>query len=97
MLLSKCDEDRVTIFWEDDINSIITKIDTLLESGALTSDDEAKLKEYRLQADKLIVIISNVEDYEFMRFIYYIYDFFNHSINTVFGGIFDAISSIMPL
>ena len=97
ILLSKCDEDRVTIFWKDDINSIITKIDTLLESGALTSDDEAKLKEYRLQADKLIVIISNVEDYEFMRFIYYIYDFFNHSINTVFGGIFDALSSIIPL
>ncbi len=97
ILLSQCDEDRVTIFWEDDINSILAKIEALLASGALTSADKDKLEDYRIQTEKLLVIINNVEDYEFMRFMYCIYDFFNYSINIVFGGIFGAIRSFVSL
>ncbi len=75
--LETFDEERVTIFWEDDIEALKAKIDELLADENMGEAEKAKLNEYKAQCDKLIEIINTPVDYFSLRFFYLIWDCLN--------------------
>lgn len=79
--LEMFDEERVTIFWEDEIEALKAKIDELLADENMGEAEKAKLNEYKAQCDNLIEIINNPCDYFSMRFFYLIADAFSWLIN----------------
>ncbi len=72
--LEMFDEERVTIFWEDDIEALKAKIDELLADENMGEAEKAKLNEYKAQAEKLIEIINTPVKYLSLRFFYFIWD-----------------------
>ena len=68
------DEERVTIFWEDDIEALKAKIDELLADENMGEAENTKLNEYKIQAEKLIEIINTPKEYFSLRFFYFIWD-----------------------
>ena len=72
--LEKFDEERVTKFWEDDIEALKAKIDELLADEDMGETEKAKLNEYKAQCDKLIEIINTPVEYFSLRFFYLIWD-----------------------
>ena len=74
--LEMFDEERVTIFWEDDILELQAKIDELLADDSMGEAEKTKLNAYRLQTEKLINIINTPVQYFSMRFFYLIDDTF---------------------
>ena len=72
--LEMFDEERVTIFWEDDIEALKAKIDELLADENMGEAEKAKLNEYKAQAEKLIEIINDPCKYFSLRFFYFIWD-----------------------
>ena len=81
--LEMFDEERVTIFWEDDIEALKAKIDGLLADENMGEAEKAKLNEYKAQCDKLIEIINTPKEYFSLRLFYFIWD----CLNWKFGGI----------
>ena len=71
------DENRVTIFWEDEIEALRAKIDELLANTNMGEDEKAKLNEYKAQCDKLIEIIHTPVKYISLRFFWLIVDAFS--------------------
>ena len=72
--LEMFDEERVTKFWEDDIEALKAKIDELLADENMGEAEKAKLNEYKAQAEKLIEIINTPKEYFSLRFFYLIWD-----------------------
>ena len=72
--LEMFNEERVTIFREDEIEALKAKIDELLADENMGEDEKAKLNEYKAQAEKLIEIISTPKEYFSLRFFYFIWD-----------------------
>ena len=72
--LEMFDENRVTKFWEDDIEALKAKIDELLADENMGETEKAKLNEYKAQAEKLIEIINTPKEYFSLRFFYLIWD-----------------------
>ncbi len=89
--LKKFNEDRVTIFWEEDIEALIADIDALLENGNMGEAENAKLDEYKAQAENLIEIIHTPVKYFSLRFIYLIWD----CINWKSDGISALVNSLI--
>ncbi|MBR6619558.1 MAG: hypothetical protein IKK85_04385 [Clostridia bacterium] len=85
------DKNRVTIFWEDDINSLIAQIDELLARPAISNEKTELLEAYRTQAEELIEIINNPVEYFSFRLFYFIWDCLTWKYNGIlnaFGLIF---------
>lgn len=85
------DKNRVTIFWEDDINSLIAQIDELLARPAISNEKTELLEAYRAQAEELIEIINNPVEYFSFRLFYFIWDCLTWKYNGIlnaFGLIF---------
>ena len=81
--LEKFDKERVTIFWEEDIEALKTKIDGLLADENMGETEKATLEEYKAQCDNLIEIINTPKEYLSLRLFYFIWD----CLNWKFGGI----------
>lgn len=83
--LEMFDEERVTKFWEDDIEALKTKIDELLADENMGEAEKAKLNEYKAQAEKLIEIINTPKEYFSLRFFYLIWDCLTWKYNGILG------------
>ena len=81
--LDMFDEERVTIFWEDDIEALKSKIDELLADENMGKTEKAKLNEYKAQAEKLIEIINTPKEYFSLRFFYLIWDCLTWKYNGI--------------
>lgn len=92
--LNKFPEERVTIFWEDDINELIEEIDVLLADENMGETEKATLNEYKAEAEKLLEIINTPAEYISARFFYFIWDFINFISGTL-TEIFNTIFSIV--
>ena len=89
------DKDRVTIFWEDDINSLIEEIDEILSRPGISKEKKELLEGYKMQAEELIEIIHSPCSYISFRFFWFIWDClcWKHSgivwlFKTIFGCCF---------
>ncbi|MBQ2973593.1 MAG: hypothetical protein IJE19_04505 [Clostridia bacterium] len=90
-VLATFDADRVTIFWEDDIEALKTKIDEILADENMGEAEKAKLNEYKAECDNLIVIIHTPVEYFSLRLFYFIWDLILwiwNSVVNVFSGLF---------
>ncbi len=76
-------EERVTIFWEDDIEVLKAKVDELLADENMGEAEKAKLNEYKAQAEKLIEIINTPKEYFSLRFFYLIWDCLTWKYNGI--------------
>ena len=81
--LEMFDEERVTIFWEDDIEALKAKIDELLADENMGETEKAKLNEYKAQAEKLTEIINTPKEYFSLRFFYLIWDCLTWKYNGI--------------
>ena len=81
--LEMFDENRVTKFWEDDIEALKAKIDELLADENMGETEKAKLNEYKAQAEKLIEIINTPKEYISCRFFYLIWDCLTWKYNGI--------------
>ena len=72
--LEMFDEERVTIFYEDEIEALKAKIDELLADENMGEAEKAELEEYKAQCDNLIEIINTPAKYLSMRLFYFIWD-----------------------
>ena len=72
--LEMFDEERVTIFYEDEIEALKAKIDELLADENMGEAEKAKLNEYKARCDNLIEIINNPCDYFSMRLFHFVWD-----------------------
>ena len=81
--LEMFNENRVTIFWEDEIEALKAKIDELLTDENMGETEKAKLNEYKAQCDNLIEIINAPVKYFSMRFFYFVWDTVNWLINRI--------------
>ncbi len=83
--LEKFDENRVTIFWENEIEALKAKIDELLADENMGEKEKSKLNEYKAQSDKLIEIINNPVEYLSLRLFYFIWDCLTWKYNGILG------------
>ena len=83
--LEMFDEERVTKFWEDEIEALKAKIDELLADKNMGEAEKAKLNEYKAQAEKLIEIINTPVKYFSLRFFYFIWDCLVWKYNGILG------------
>lgn len=81
--LEMFDENRVTKFWEDDIEALKAKIDELLAEDNLGEAEKTKLNEYKAKCDNLIDIINTPAKYFSFRFFWLISDFFSWIWNII--------------
>lgn len=81
--LEMFDEERVTIFYEDEIEALKAKIDELLADENMGEAEKAKLNEYKAQCDNLIEIINNPSDYFSMRLFHFVWDALHWLVNHV--------------
>ncbi len=81
--LEMFEENRVTIFWEDDIEALKAKIDELLADENMGEAEKVKLNEYKAQCDKLIEIIHTPVEYFSLRLFYFVWDALNWLVNHV--------------
>ncbi|MBQ6930750.1 MAG: hypothetical protein IJN38_01340, partial [Clostridia bacterium] len=90
-VLATFDADRVTIFWEDEIEAVKARIDELLTQENMGEAEKAKLNEYKAECDNLIVIIHTPVEYFSLRLFYFIWDLILwiwNSVVNVFSGLF---------
>lgn len=80
-------EDRVTIFWEDDINAYIAQIDDCLTSENLGQAEKTLLTETKAEAEHLIEVIHDPAEYISFRFFYFIWDCLNWKLGGISGWI----------
>ncbi len=88
---NRFDKKRVTIFWEDDINSLIAEIDELLARPNVSNEKTELLENYRAQTEELIEIINSPVEYISCRLFYFIWD----CLVWKFNGIFNAFGFIL--
>ncbi len=81
--LEMLDENRVTIFWEDEIEALKAKIDELLANTNMGEAEKAKLNEYKAQCDNLAEIIRTPAKYFSLRFFWLIVDVFIWVWNSI--------------
>ncbi len=81
--LEMFDEERVTKFWEDEIEAVKARIDELLADDNMGTAEKAKLEEYKAQCDNLIEIINNPWKYFSLRFFYLIWDCLTWKYNGI--------------
>mgnify|MGYP003292261865 CR=1 FL=1 len=81
--LEMFDEERVTKFWEDDIEALKAKSDELLADENMGEAEKAKLNEYKAQAEKLIEIVNTPKEYLSLRFSYLIWDYLTWKYNGI--------------
>ncbi len=81
--LEMFDEERVTKFWEDDIEVLKAKVDELLADENMGETEKAKLNKYKAQAEKLIEIINTPKEYISCRFFYLIWDCLTWKYNGI--------------
>ncbi len=81
--LEMFDEEKVTIFSEDEIEALKAKIDELLADENMGEAEKAELEEYKAQCDNLIEIINTPAKYLSMRLFYFIWDAFNWFVNRI--------------
>ncbi len=89
--LEKFDINRITIFWEDEIEALKANIEELLADENMGEAEIEKLNEYKAQADKLIEVINDPVEYFSLRLFYFIWDCLtwkNNSIVIIFKLIF---------
>ncbi len=89
--LEKFDINRITIFWEDEIEALKAKIEELLADENMDEAEIEKLNEYKAQADKLIEVINDPVEYFSLRLFYFIWDCLtwkSNSIVNIFNLIF---------
>ena len=77
------EEERVTIFWEDEIEALKAKIDELIADENMGEAEKAKLNEYKAQCDNLIEIINTPAKYFSMRLFHFVWDALNWLVNHV--------------
>ncbi len=85
-------EERITIFWEEDINDLIAEIDSLLEDKNMGEKEKATLNEYKAEAEKLIEIINTPAEYFSMRLFYFFWDaiqWLSNYIASIFNSLFN--------
>lgn len=92
--LNRFNKDRVTIFWEDDINTLIAEIDALLAKPGISEEKKELLEGYKAQAEELIVIINDPCSYLSFRLFYFVYDCLNWKMGG-FTRIFNSIFSVI--
>ena len=83
--LDSFDEERVTIFWEDDIEGLISQIDELLERPNMSETKRETLEGYKAQAQELVEIINNPAEYISFRFFWLIWDCLTWKYNGLRG------------
>lgn len=88
------DKDRVTKFWEDDIEALIAEIETLLADPNMGTAEKAKLNEYKAQAEEMLEIINTPKEYISCRFFYLIWDCLTWKYNGILW-LFSKIFSIV--
>ena len=88
--LEMFDEERVTIFHEDEIEALKAKIDELLADENMGEAEKAKLEEYKAECDNLIEIINTPKAYFSMRLFYFVWDAL-HWLSSHFVFIFNWI------
>ena len=85
--LELLDEERVTIFHEDEIEALKAKADELLADENMGEAETAKLEEYKAQCDNLLEIIRTPAEYFSMRLFYFVWDALNWlSSHVIFIG-----------
>ncbi len=89
-ILETFDEEKVTVFDEKAISSVIAKINSLLEDDNLSEYEIEKLNGYKLQANKLIEIIHNPVEYFSVRFLYLFREAFSILWRNLFGINYDV-------
>ena len=94
MGMNRFNKDRVTIFWEDDINALIAEIDALLAKPGISEEKKELLEGYKAQAEELIVIINDPCRYLSFRLFYFVYDCLNWKMGG-FTRIFNSIFSVI--
>ena len=72
--LEMFDEEKATIFVEDEIEVLKAKIDELLADENMGEAEKAKLEEYKAQCDNLIEIINAPAKYFSMRLFHFVWD-----------------------
>ena len=72
--LEMFNEERITKFWEDDIEALKAKLDELLADENMGEAEKAKLEEYKAECDNLIEIINTPKAYFSMRLFYFVWD-----------------------
>lgn len=83
--LESFDEDRVTIFWKDEINDLIDKINTLLADESLSGRDREMLTEYKAQAEQLTRIINDPAEYFSFKLLFLLLDLFTRLFRSIAG------------
>ncbi len=91
--LEMFDEEKATIFWEDEIEALKAKIDELLADENMGEAEKAKLEEYKAQCDNLIEIINTPARYFSTRLFYFVWDSLNWLVNH-FVFIFNWIAAM---
>lgn len=81
--LDSFDKDRVTVFWEKDIEDLISQINNRLERPGLSYEERTALEEGKAQAEELIEIIHNPAEYISIRFFWLIFDFIHWIFTSV--------------
>lgn len=83
--LESFDEERITIFQEDEIQAVKAKVDELLTDGNMGEAEKTTLNEYKVQADKLIELINTPAEYISLRLVYFIWDCICWKFTSVFS------------
>ncbi len=81
--LKAFDEERITIFHEDEIQAVKAKVDELLTDGNMGEAEKTTLNEYKVQADNLIGIINTPAEYISLRLVYFIWDCICWKFNSI--------------
>lgn len=81
--LKAFDEERITIFHEDEIQAVKAKVDELLTDGNMGEAEKTTLNEYKVQADKLIELINTPAEYISLRLVYFIWDCICWKFNSI--------------
>lgn len=81
--LDTFDKDRVTLFWEKDIEELVEQISKRLENPTLSNEERVALEEAKAEAEALIEIIHNPAEYISIRFFWLIFDFIHWILASV--------------
>lgn len=87
------DKERATVFWEDDIEEFLDKINSLLENPNMSPAEIEKLENYKTQAEEILEIIHTPIEYISLRFFYLIWDFLTWTYNGI-GQLFSNLFNI---
>ena len=87
------DKERATVFWEDDIEEFLDKINSLLENSNMSPSEIEKLEDYKAQAEEILEIIHAPIEYISLRFFYLIWDFLTWMYNGI-GQLFSNLFNI---